>query len=492
MFSSFKLIFSLIFIICLVSCGNDNGSSSSEISATIGPEGGVIITKDGGLILDIPAGALLEDTTITIRRLPQDEIPPEVSENGGNDVVVGYELSPDDLEFEIPALVTVVLDDEQPVIEGGTFVTNLTSLVTFSNGEAEELGGFFMNVDGDGNTSTITAELSHFSTLTAVRLDFILTVGVVPEMFSVDGEQVQPDNRFTIFSTINTTLPTDFFNYCEASELPIFLDEILEAGGSDPSLSQDITDEDLCPVGDFVGTFTGSAFDPNSPDIVRELQHISTYGCENEGPGLFHTLVTQFDQESGDVRFLFQVAIKVDCIGDSIVIQPPVCGDGIIEQDEVCELGQNIPCAEADPEFPVGDAFCSNDCTSFDASECSQQPPPQLMPPVLSPQMLSRNINHNFSGINQSPCPTLAQPLIINVDGPNDVMLNTSGVAPFLNVPASVMSVNGVGQVPVEFNCSNFNFGMNNDTFTISGFDPITGLESTNLVNVNVTVNVNP
>lgn len=66
----------------------------SPIQKTIGPAGGSISTPDGALTLIIPAGALKEDTPITVQ-------PVENKAPGGTGL--GYELSPKNLELAKPA-----------------------------------------------------------------------------------------------------------------------------------------------------------------------------------------------------------------------------------------------------------------------------------------------------------------------------------------------------------------------------------------------------
>ncbi|WP_177325976.1 lamin tail domain-containing protein [Nannocystis exedens] len=53
----------------------------------------------------------------------------------------------------------------------------------------------------------------------------------------------------------------------------------------------------------------------------------------------------------------------------------PVCGDGIVEGDELCdgaELG-GMACADIDPGF-TGPLTCASDCLSFDVSDCEGTP----------------------------------------------------------------------------------------------------------------------
>ena len=146
----------LFSIFSYVSCdGGVNGVSS----AIIGPEGGSITSLDGRLTLDIPAGALDEDTEITIRKLNESEIPPE---SNVIDVDSAYELLPDGLEFLVPVTVSVLLDI-LPVQEDGTMTTPLVDLFIFSDGEL--LDNLVTEVDGDENIVTVSGDFSNFSNI---------------------------------------------------------------------------------------------------------------------------------------------------------------------------------------------------------------------------------------------------------------------------------------------------------------------------------------
>ncbi|HSI06449.1 MAG TPA: hypothetical protein VLC93_18320, partial [Myxococcota bacterium] len=69
---------------------------SEEIDAAAG---GSISLEDGSFTVEIPAGALAADTTITIRQLPDDEVPAWVPERMSPVI----ELLPDGLTFTTPA-----------------------------------------------------------------------------------------------------------------------------------------------------------------------------------------------------------------------------------------------------------------------------------------------------------------------------------------------------------------------------------------------------
>ncbi|WAS93672.1 lamin tail domain-containing protein [Nannocystis punicea] len=52
-----------------------------------------------------------------------------------------------------------------------------------------------------------------------------------------------------------------------------------------------------------------------------------------------------------------------------------VCGDGVVEGDELCDGAEvgGMSCADVDPGF-VGPLNCASDCLSFDVSECEGSP----------------------------------------------------------------------------------------------------------------------
>lgn len=61
------------------------------VTATIGPDGGTLVTE--GVRLDVPAGALDEDTTLRVRKLPK----PPAGFDARSEV---FERGPDGLQFK--------------------------------------------------------------------------------------------------------------------------------------------------------------------------------------------------------------------------------------------------------------------------------------------------------------------------------------------------------------------------------------------------------
>jgi hypothetical protein len=77
---------------------------------TVGPEGGVVVSRDGRVTLDIPAGALSEDVAVSIEAVDSGDV-------GGPEGAVGtaYEILPFGTTLQFPATLTYDLmasDDE--------------------------------------------------------------------------------------------------------------------------------------------------------------------------------------------------------------------------------------------------------------------------------------------------------------------------------------------------------------------------------------------
>jgi len=102
----FLVFFISISVFSVLSCSNNDEEIFRIVNALIGPEGGTITSSDGRLTLTIPPGALTEETDISIRRLNEDEIPPEANEI---DVDSAYEFLPKGLEFNLTVAATVKL-----------------------------------------------------------------------------------------------------------------------------------------------------------------------------------------------------------------------------------------------------------------------------------------------------------------------------------------------------------------------------------------------
>ncbi len=149
---------SIAALVLAAACGDDTldlGSrymKSAMVSASSG--GGFVVTESdaaefAGVGIDVPAGALAEDTTITVA--PSDDLP---SEQGVQWVGPAMDFGPDDLEFSIPATVTlrvdVALGEDDPVVR-----------IVSADGTSEWIEAADIDINADGTWSFL---VSHFTT----------------------------------------------------------------------------------------------------------------------------------------------------------------------------------------------------------------------------------------------------------------------------------------------------------------------------------------
>jgi len=158
-----SVLLSFFLLLGFLSCNDDDDETARIISAIIGESGGSITGSDGRLNLDIPEGALTEDTEITIIKLNPEELPPE-----SEGTLLAYELLPEGLEFLLPVIVTVEVDIETTT-EDGVIDAEIPviTLLNSSGDVIEILENQLQNTNLDSGISTISGELDHFSILEA-------------------------------------------------------------------------------------------------------------------------------------------------------------------------------------------------------------------------------------------------------------------------------------------------------------------------------------
>lgn len=123
---------------------------------TVGPEGGVVISHDGQVVLDIPAGALQSDVQIDVERV----------DDGPSDALgATYAVEPTGLLLDRPATLSMTI----PSSPGGSadFVRANPSdlaVVTRKGDQWEELA----DQDLDEPTGSLEASVLFFSTYTVM------------------------------------------------------------------------------------------------------------------------------------------------------------------------------------------------------------------------------------------------------------------------------------------------------------------------------------
>ena len=127
----------------------------------IASDGGSAVSEDGWLTLDIPPGALAEDTHIRVQSVPQDELPPDLQ--GINAGEVGYRLEPPGLVFAEPVEVRMTVKREDLAGEEGAL--GLSRLMVWSEGSEPEPLKDIKIEDSGGSALTISGWLTHLSLL---------------------------------------------------------------------------------------------------------------------------------------------------------------------------------------------------------------------------------------------------------------------------------------------------------------------------------------
>ena len=158
-------------------------------SAAIGPEGGSVASPDGRVVLEIPAGALGNAETITIRVVDPADLGAEFDLEGFADDPLAYELGPDGLTFASP--ITVRVETGDTLDDDGVSVAMVPgTLLTSEGGEAVGLEALAVEVDAETGAVTMTGQLSHFSPLVRMTLNGQITFQVdhVPHVLGVGQE----------------------------------------------------------------------------------------------------------------------------------------------------------------------------------------------------------------------------------------------------------------------------------------------------------------
>jgi len=169
----------VMLLTAILGCGTSGGSGTvtERIDAD---DGGSITSDDGMLTLEIPAGALAEDTRITIQEVDAGDMPDEFADLGEG---MGYELTPEGLTFTEPVAVSLALDPASLEADSGDSYEVYALLSWSEENGMEPLQNLVMEIShGEGET-TLRGELSHFSYLTRTK------VGVTVSLEEVDREQ---------------------------------------------------------------------------------------------------------------------------------------------------------------------------------------------------------------------------------------------------------------------------------------------------------------
>lgn len=170
--------------------------TGAVIIKTIGNSGGSISSADGKVTLNIPAGALDKNETISMEPI-QNKAP--MGMQG-----FAYRFLPHGLQFKKPALLSVKYDDRDVV---GTAPELLKIATQLDNRAWKKLP----NITLDKTHKTVTAELNHFSdysVYTSFRLKDLKTKSDTAVIHMSTTEEVKFDAIEEIELDDSLTLPT--------------------------------------------------------------------------------------------------------------------------------------------------------------------------------------------------------------------------------------------------------------------------------------------
>ena len=135
----------------------------AQVSAT---QGGSVASRDGKIILEIPPGALTEDTVVSIRVLSEDEWTDDIIDLSPVGPV--YQLEPDGLIFQEPVIVKLALDSSLYIIETDRAEITVPLLYSSrSNSQPELLQGMETIVGPE--EAYIQGNTTHFSIVYKTR-----------------------------------------------------------------------------------------------------------------------------------------------------------------------------------------------------------------------------------------------------------------------------------------------------------------------------------
>ena len=137
-------------VAALAACGGDGGPPADpQVRQSVGAAGGMLSTADGAFTLTIPAGALANDTEITIIELAAARQPDGLKALNADKV---YRLEPSGLVFVVPATASVTLPASNALA-----VIGIGSETQLDGGTGEQ------TLKLEAGQRRLTAQIPHFS-----------------------------------------------------------------------------------------------------------------------------------------------------------------------------------------------------------------------------------------------------------------------------------------------------------------------------------------
>jgi len=429
----FVLLFGFISLGAIGGCSNNNGNSN-----IIGPDGGTVTTSDGRFTLEIPPGALTEDTEITITR----------DGTFDGDVLV-YDAQPEGLEFLLPAILS---GDVSDISNNNGSNTNVMIGFNIVGEDAEELGEQTYDVDLLTGMATYTAEVNHFSQLW-------LLDGLVGIVFTTVPD-TNPANSLLV--NFDVCIRGGFKSpFPPGIDIPVVIDGTIAKGVySDFSSPMVLYNGETTPL-DLI----------EDEEEVNEFCTVQRYDCGDPGKGLFNIeLVISGVTQLSDDNLIPGIPTILPFSETPFNIRVPGT------QPVTCTSTVTPPPPPTEPPM-------------MPPPPTEPPPPPPSEPVSISADTDKINITHNRGG---SPCPQQGTPIKITVmGGEGEFRIVVKESLSFLTVtPGNKLTNMGMATLTPSFPCSGFIVGTNNGTITVEVQDPDTG-EVLDTIEIPVMVTVN-
>ena len=191
-----SLLVVFVSLALLVACagkrGDAVGGTDTLFSATlIGPGGGTAVSADGIVQLLFPAGALDAEQEITITRVAEEDMSPDMALLSPNGL---YDLGPDGLAFLQPVTVSIDLG-EPTAIPGGGMELNVPRLLHESGGVISPMTGGTLAADPD--SAVFSVPIQHFSNVGWVTGgDETATIAAEYPLALIEGNENRADFSF--------------------------------------------------------------------------------------------------------------------------------------------------------------------------------------------------------------------------------------------------------------------------------------------------------
>jgi len=162
-----------LLVVAAASCGSGGGGGTSTGNVPTGvalitaARGGQVRSADGLVTLDVPAGALAQDTTITVRPVQGSQVPSDVAqlEPLGN----VYSLGPDGTRFAKPVHITMGFNTDNVGVSDPSKLWLPLPLVRASDGTKSGFDNPLVTLDTRTHSLHAAGDISHFSTVTLVK-----------------------------------------------------------------------------------------------------------------------------------------------------------------------------------------------------------------------------------------------------------------------------------------------------------------------------------